>query len=329
MAARSRAAARSYSALTRQVVRHGLEPYLESTRTLIALLGGDGGFLAANPAFQAVHEGRPGVTSIRELVVPSLQEHAENLFQTAHRDRTTVRGLLEFGSESDALRCQCLIVPLERGRALLFAEPVGEEIHLQAVKERLEADMLAVRSELAAKKAELQAVMAQADELAHTDALTFLPNRRLILGDLQRQVKHAQRYGTPLTISMLDLDNFKAVNDDSGHGAGDEVLGRMAKELREHIRRPDEIGRYGGDEFLVILPNSSAVAASEQAARLCEHVRRVSISLRGKRIPMTLSVGIAQFKPRGDDWHTLLERADRALYEAKRAGGDQWVILES
>ena len=116
----------------------------------------------------------------------------------------------------------------------------------------------------------------------------------------------------------------------SGHAAGDKVLVTLARGLRDRIRQPDEIGRYGGDEFLVVLPNSTAVAASQQASRLCQYVRSTPLSLAdGPATGLTLSVGITQLKHGDDDWHTLLERADRALYEAKHQGGDRWLILES
>lgn len=320
---------KSAAELVRQIVRRGLEPFLASTHTLVALLDPDGEIVTFNPAFAALIETRSGATKLRELIVPSLEDYAESLLRTAHRDQAMVRGLLEFGSESEAARCDCLVIPLARGDSLLFAEPVGAEVDLEAVKQDLEAELATVKSALAAKNIELQAVIAQADELAHTDALTFLPNRRLIISDLQREVKYAERYGTPLTVSMLDLDNFKAVNDLWGHAAGDKVLEALTRALRDHIRQPDEIGRYGGDELLVILPNSTAAAASEQAARLCGLVRTTPIPFGDEPVRVTLSVGIAHLKIPGDDWHTLLERADRALYEAKRAGGDRWVILES
>ena len=179
------------------------------------------------------------------------------------------------------------------------------------------------------KKTELHAVLAQTDEVVHTDPLTLLPNRRWIIADLQRQVTYTERYGAPLSISMIDLDNFKQVNDTHGHIAGDQVLRFIASEMRDGIRQPDEIGRYGGDEFLVILPNTALPAAAEQATRLCQQVRSTPVIAGKDVMNISLSIGIAQYKPNTDDWQTLLDRADQALYQSKHNGGNQWAILEA
>lgn len=324
-----RTESKSTNDLVTQIVRHGLEPFLDSTRTLVVLLDGRGNIMASNAAFRALGPNGPHSASLFDLVVPALRDYAQSLLQAAHRDQSQSMGPLEIGTDKGSRRFECLIIPLEHGAGLLFAEPATADVDLLAVNGELETELRAARAALDAKTVELQAVMAQADEMAHTDALTFLPNRRLIVADLQRQVTYAERYGTPLTISMLDLDRFKSVNDDFGHAAGDKVLVALAKALRDNIRQPDEIGRYGGDELLVILPNSPAAAASEQAGRLCQRVRSTSIPFAERVIRLTLSVGIAQFQANRDDWRTLLARADRALYEAKRAGGDQWAILEA
>lgn len=320
---------KSTNDLVTQVIRHGLEPYLESTRTIVALLDARGRFVESNAAFRAFGTHQPRPATVFELIVPSLTEYCESLFHAAHHDQSPARGPLEFRTVTGSSRFECLIVALERGGALLFAEPATADVDLLSVNDELESELRTARLALDTKTVELQAVIAQADELAHTDTLTFLPNRRMIISELQNQVTYAERYGTPLTVSMLDLDRFKSVNDDFGHAAGDKVLVMVAKELRDHIRKPDEIGRYGGDEMLVILPNSPASAASLQAARLCERVRSTSVPFAEKILRLTLSAGIAQFQAERDDWRSLLARADRALYEAKHAGGDQWVILEA
>ena len=110
--------------------------------------------------------------------------------------------------------------PCRRNSVLFIAEPVT----LAATLEAVTAELQSTKRILAIKETELKAVIAQADEVSHTDALTFLPNRRQIIGDLQREVIFSDRYGTPLTISMLDIDHFKKINDTYGHAVGDEVL---------------------------------------------------------------------------------------------------------
>jgi len=311
------------------VVRYGLESFLQSTRTLVALVDLQGRPLAANPAFELLSAEQGPAESIQGLVAPGHRSSARLLLDSAARDHKPARAKLEFGSEKKSLQYDCLFVPAEPGAALLFAEPIHVAANLLSANEELANELSDTRSALAEKTAELHAVMAQADVLAGTDSLTFLRNRRSIITDLQQQVAYAERYGTPLAVSMMDLDGFKSVNDSSGHPAGDKILGIVARALRDRIRQPDEIGRYGGDEFLVILPNSTALAASEQAARLCEHVRSNPIPFGGTIIQLGLSAGIAQFAHGADTWQSLLERADRALYEAKRLGGNQWLILES
>jgi diguanylate cyclase (GGDEF)-like protein len=181
---------------------------------------------------------------------------------------------------------------------------------------------------LTVQETELKAVLAQADEISHTDALTFLPNRRQIIKDLQEEVIFSGRYGTPLSISMLDIDHFKKINDTYGHTVGDEVLRTLAGELRDHIRYPDTIGRYGGEEFLIVLPHSTLHAAAEQAERLCGLVRSLRIKSAEQQIAVTVSIGVAQYRFQKENWEVCLRRADAALYRAKNGGRDRWAVAE-
>ena len=192
----------------------------------------------------------------------------------------------------------------------------------------MEAELQKAKRAIEIKEIELKAVLAQAHEIRDTDVLTFLPNRRKIIVNLQEEVIRSTRYGTPLSISLLDIDHFKSVNDTYGHTTGDETLRTVSARLREQIRHPDTIGRYGGEEFLIVLPNSEAKAAVEQATRLCNHVRRLQMSANDHVLSITISIGIAQYKIGNENWDQLLHRADMAMYAAKNNGRDGWAVAE-
>ena len=178
------------------------------------------------------------------------------------------------------------------------------------------------------KQVEMESVMIQAREVAQIDPLTFLLNRRMIVKELQSEVIRAVRYNSPLSISVMDIDYFKSVNDTYGHLVGDEVLRQVAYQLRDHTRQPDIAGRYGGEEFLILLPNSDLKAAAEQASRLCRQISQAVVQVQEHSIHVTVSIGIAQFRHEVDTWDTLLNRSDNAMYEAKRAGRNRWVVDE-
>ena len=193
---------------------------------------------------------------------------------------------------------------------------------------KVEAELKRAQRALEIKEIELKAVLAQAHEITNTDVLTLLPNRRKIIVDLQQEVIRSTRYETPLSISIVDIDRFKDINDTYGHATGDEVLRTIGARLREQIRHPDTLGRYGGEEFLIVLPNSMVNAATEQANRLCQHVRSMRIEYEGHTFSVTISIGVAQFKIGQENWEQLLHRADTAMYKAKNGGRDSWAVAE-
>jgi diguanylate cyclase (GGDEF)-like protein len=156
--------------------------------------------------------------------------------------------------------------------------------------------------------------------------LTSLPNRRRTLRTLQNEVFRSERYGAPLTILLLDLDHFKQINDTEGHAVGDHAMFLTSKQLSIQIHSPNIIGRYGDDEFLVIMPNSILKAASELASLLCQHIRSNPIRIDKNVFQITVSIGLAQYKNKEEDWKKLFQRADQALYDAKRNGRDRWAI---
>jgi diguanylate cyclase (GGDEF)-like protein len=167
------------------------------------------------------------------------------------------------------------------------------------------------------REAELTSVNAQLAELSLRDPLTQLYNRRHLLACMDREIARARR-GHSLSLVMLDLDGFKRVNDERGHLEGDEVLRKIAGALEGTVRFSDVLGRYGGDEFAVLLPDTDADSAARVAERLVTAVREAGAENR-----VTASVGIA-VATTNDDARSLQSRADEAAYRAKQKGGDRY-----
>ena len=165
----------------------------------------------------------------------------------------------------------------------------------------------------------------EARQLADLDALTGLHNRRYFHETLAREVARAHRYSRTLALVVFDLDDFKAINDRIGHLAGDAVLAEASERVREVVRSADVACRVGGDEFAVILPESSVTDADQLYKRL-EHA--VSAKPVGRAGPLHLSAGVTELRPE-DDAASFFERADEALYRAKGAGKGTVVAVDS
>ena len=163
---------------------------------------------------------------------------------------------------------------------------------------------------------ELVAQGMRLEALLREDALTGLLNRRAILTQLAGMVSAARRHGHPLSLAILDLDDFKAINDEHGHDVGDEVLKAAVHAMRANLRAEDQLGRLGGEEFLVLLPDTPGTAARSVANKLREEVARAD-----SPVPVTVSAGVATWDHEAPE--QMLRRADQALYRAKDAGRDR------
>jgi diguanylate cyclase (GGDEF)-like protein/PAS domain S-box-containing protein len=168
-----------------------------------------------------------------------------------------------------------------------------------------------------------QLYLEQVQEMAYTDVLTGLNNRRRLLERLEEEIQRSTRYNNPLSFAIFDLDHFKKVNDQHGHPAGDRVLETLARLINEHTRDPDIPGRYGGEEFALILPETAKEPAAELGKRILEELRNEEFEADGETFSVTASMGLTQFRPEEDDRESLIQRADSALYDAKSAGRDR------
>lgn len=165
------------------------------------------------------------------------------------------------------------------------------------------------------------------EQMASTDPLTRIYNRRVFLLWCEKELARGQRTGTPFSVLMVDLDHFKQINDCFGHQAGDQALCAVVEKMQDSVRGIDVLGRWGGEEFAVLLPGAAGDAALLVAQRVRRNIERILLPGTGIRngervqmISVTASVGIATYRGVDDNVHTMMERADMALYQAKAAG---------
>lgn len=192
------------------------------------------------------------------------------------------------------------------GLVLLFSVfVVYQQVLIKRLRRRLSGQIAATVL--------LQARADESEKLAVLDPLTELYNRRFADEHLPLELARAQRHHYPLTVLMLDLDDFKQINDRHGHAAGDAALRAFAQALRGSVRGSDVPVRMGGDEFMVMLPDCTAV----QAPLVLSHLHGIAVEHGGRRFPVRFSAGWAQYRP-GETSDALLGRADSSLYEEKR-----------
>lgn len=162
--------------------------------------------------------------------------------------------------------------------------------------------------------------LAQARMLSMTDELTELPNRRAFMGRLEDEVARVRRYGMALSLAIIDLDGFKSINDEHGHAAGDEVLRCYASHMFTVFRHHDMVARYGGEEFAVLLPNTDRDGAVQALTKIQSRIAELQYEGDGYSVRLpSFSAGVASYRD-GEPPSALIERADRALYRAKRLG---------
>ncbi|MDN3519705.1 diguanylate cyclase [Aquisalimonas lutea] len=185
---------------------------------------------------------------------------------------------------------------------------------LERQNQELEGRVAERTAELRQANEQLSAVNAELERLASRDYLTGVHNRRNLELLVEHELHRANRVNHPLTLLMLDLDGFKAINDEQGHGAGDALLQRVASTMQAHLRSVDLLGRYGGDEFMIVLPDTELVDAEHVANRIRHDIRR--------ECGVTVSIGLA--RSLRDDFclDNLALRADTLLMDAKRSGRD-------
>ncbi|QEM69298.1 GGDEF domain-containing protein [Geobacter sp. FeAm09] len=175
-------------------------------------------------------------------------------------------------------------------------------------------------------QSQLMELNARLEFSARTDLLTGLANRWEIMARLESEKSRSERYHKHFSILLCDLDHFKAINDGYGHMAGDRVLRAIAEVLRTHVRAGDFCGRWGGEEFLVILPETDLPKARTVAEKLLVNMRKTAVPWEGRKITTTMSVGLGAFRP-GMSIDECLKKVDDALFAAKAGGRDRLMMV--
>jgi diguanylate cyclase (GGDEF)-like protein len=175
---------------------------------------------------------------------------------------------------------------------------------------------------------ELQYMEAEFRRQANTDLLTGVYNRRMLYTLAEPSLELARRHNLPLAVGMIDLDNFKHVNDKYGHAVGDQVLKALCSSVQKQIRGADIFGRFGGEEFLIVLPETSVDGAVFLVERIRKSIEEHPFVINDLPVSLTISVGVAGFVQGKDQIiDNLIDRADQALYQAKNDGKNRVSVL--
>ena len=277
---------------------------VENTNELIIKVDPQGRYTYVNPAFCALYDatpeqllGRHYAEDVVEEDRAMVDEFFAKLFQPPHTVSFVHRENTAHG-----------VRHLEwRGRALLDAEGRIEEL-----------------IGIARDVTDNMQLMDKLQSQAHQDYLTGLANRRYFMDQGEAELLRARRYAKPLSLFMIDIDHFKRINDTYGHKTGDLVLQKLSDKLREVLRAIDIIGRIGGEEFAILLPETALPQACEVAERLRDGVARTSVMREaGMPVSFTISIGVASLQGQEMNLDVLLNLADQALYQAKQAGRNQ------
>ena len=214
---------------------------------------------------------------------------------------------------------KAVIEAFEQGAVDYIIKPFNSAELLARVK---------IHLELKHTRDKLQQTLLELNKLATTDPLTGVPNRRHWFSLAEQEFKRVCRSGSPLSVFMIDVDHFKQINDNYGHGIGDETLKAIAQTVQNLLRKIDCFGRFGGEEFVACLPDTQIESAWEVAKIICRTIANSTLKFEENTIDITVSIGLSTYESDDTSIDDILMRADEALYEAKRQGRNRAIAYE-
>jgi diguanylate cyclase (GGDEF)-like protein len=177
-----------------------------------------------------------------------------------------------------------------------------------------------IHLELKKTQEELKNTNSKLEKLVRTDSLTGVNNRREILSFGDKEFKRCRRYRRYFSVLVIDIDHFKHINDTFGHAMGDKTLITVAWAIKNCLRQVDGFGRFGGEEFVAILPETNLEDATTTAQRICQVINKLNIELDQQKVQVTASIGVATFNPQDSNLEEVIKRADHAMFAAKNQG---------
>jgi diguanylate cyclase (GGDEF)-like protein len=244
------------------------------------------------------------------------EDSAGTVMQAGAHDYLMKKNLARFGA----------VVRRELREAELRRAYKQAEEALRKANEELELKVAERTRALVQANLQLKKINRKLERMSREDPLTGLMNRRMILEIAEAEWARWQRYRTPFSVMIIDGDDFKTINDRHGHLTGDNVLRLIASTITNSIRAVDRVGRYGGEEFVVILPDTGAEGAMTAGQNLLHSIRQARLRTDDLTIGITVSIGVAEISMDDENLDNLLRRADRALYAAKRQGKDRVIV---
>ena len=225
-----------------------------------------------------------------------------------------------------------LIIAMSAYLIVISLATYFRSMQLRSTREKLRLSERAIsenNDQLLVQLSEIKRLQKQLNEQAVRDPLTGLFNRRYLETIIAQELARCAREGSTMALMMIDIDHFKSVNDHYGHQGGDEVLKTLARLLTDSVRASDVVCRFGGEEFLLLLPKMAPHDAMERAEQWRSAFANVAVQSNGAAIHATLSIGVAIHPQHGDDLHALVRAADLALYQAKAYGRNRVIIAEA